>query len=168
LISSEISWGLPLQKVFDDFKRSVKNWLALINIYLLVDTLSVGGGTEESLETLAEFSESIMLIEQERRSVLAPLAMIPYIGALLLTATTSMFILFFRDVTSTVGATVPFIYLNKTLLPPLIFHSFMFGLTSGKLVSGRVSSGFKVGLYLVIASLAGIWLTVSFQLFKFW
>jgi len=79
-----------------------------------------------------------------------------------------MFILFFRDVTSTVGATVPFIYLNKTLLPPLIFHSFMFGLTSGKLVSGRVSSGFKVGLYLVIASLAGIWLTVSFQLFKFW
>jgi flagellar protein FlaJ len=168
LISSEISWGLPLQKVFDDFKRSVKNWLALINIYLLVDTLSVGGGTEESLKTLAEFSESIMLIEQERRSVLAPLAMIPYIGALLLTATTSMFILFFRDVTSTVGATVPFIYLNKTLLPPLIFHSFMFGLTSGKLISGRVSSGFKVGLYLVIASLAGIWLTVSFQLFKFW
>jgi len=164
LISSEISWGLPLQKVFEDFKRKVKNWLALMSIYLLVDTLSVGGGSEETLETLAEFSESMKLIEQERRSALAPLTIIPYIGALILTATTTMFIMFFRDVTSITGATIPFIRLNKILLTPLIFHSFMFGVTAGKLSTEKVSSGFKIALYLTLLSLAGIWLTVNFQI----
>jgi len=166
LISSEISWGLPLQKVFEDFKRKVKNWLALMNIYLLVDTLSVGGGSEETLETLAEFSESMRLIEQERKSVLAPLVIIPYIGALLLTATTTMFIMFFKDITSIAGATIPYITLNKTLLTPLIFHSFIFGLTAGKLATGKASSGFKTALFLTIASIAGIWLTMRFPLLK--
>jgi len=164
LISSEISWGLPLQKVFEDFKRKVKNWLALMNIYLLVDTLSVGGGSEETLETLAEFSESMRLIEQERRSVLAPLTIIPYIGALILTATTTMFIMFFRDITSIAGATIPFIRLNRILLTPLIFHSFIFGITAGKLATEKVSSGFKIALYLILLSLAGIWLTINFPI----
>ncbi|MEM1581469.1 MAG: type II secretion system F family protein [Candidatus Bathyarchaeia archaeon] len=167
LMSSEIGWGLPLQKVFEDFKSRVKNWLALVNIYLLVDTLSVGGGSEETLETLAEFSESMRLIEQERRSVLAPLIIIPYIGALLLTATTTIFIMFLKDMTSIAGATIPFITLNRVLLTPLIFHSFMFGLAAGKLVTGKVSSGFKIALYLILLSLAGIWITTSFQLLQF-
>ncbi|MEM1543016.1 MAG: secretion system protein, partial [Ignisphaera sp.] len=142
------------------------NWLALMNIYLLVDTLSVGGGSEETLETLAEFSESMRLIEQERKSVLAPLVIIPYIGALLLTATTTMFIMFFKDITSIAGATIPYITLNKTLLTPLIFHSFIFGLTAGKLATGKASSGFKTALFLTIASIAGIWLTMRFPLLK--
>jgi flagellar protein FlaJ len=46
--------------------------------------------------------------------------------------------------------------LNRTLLTPLILHSFMIGLVAGKVSSGRVSAGFKHGIFLVIASLIGI------------
>jgi len=165
-ISAELGWGFPLHKVFEDFKKNVQNWLALVNIYLLVDTIAVGGGTEESLETLAEFSESIRMIEQERRALLAPLMIVPYIGALLLTATTTMFLTFFRDMSSIAGTTIPFVSLGRTLLTPLVFHSFMFGLVTGKLVSGRVSSGFKTAIYLTIASLLGIWITTHFTFFS--
>ena len=165
-ISSELGWGFPLHKVFEDFKKNVQNWLALVNIYLLVDTIAVGGGTEESLETLAEFSESIRLIEQERRALLAPLIIVPYIGAILLTATTTMFLTFFRDMSAIAGTTIPFISLSRTLLTPLVFHSFMFGLVTGKLVTGRVSSGFKTAIYLTIASILGIWITTHFTFFS--
>jgi len=165
-ISSELGWGFPLHKVFEDFKKNVQNWLALVNIYLLVDTIAVGGGTEESLETLAEFSESIRLMDQERRALLAPLMLIPYIGAFLLTATTTMFLTFFRDMSVIAGTTIPFISLSRTLLTPLVFHSFLFGLVTGKLVSGRVSSGFKTALYLTIASIVGIWVTTHFTFFS--
>jgi len=165
-ISSELSWGFPLRQVFEDFKKQVQNWLALVNIYLLVDTIAVGGGTEESLETLAEFSESIRLIEQERRALLAPLMIVPYIGALLLTATTTMFLTFFRDMTAIAGTTIPFVSLARTLLTPLIFHSFIFGLVTGKLVAGRVSSGFKTGIYLTVASILGVWITTHYTFFS--
>ncbi|MEM2110812.1 MAG: type II secretion system F family protein [Candidatus Bathyarchaeia archaeon] len=165
-ISSEIGWGLPLRQVFDDFKKRVRNWLALVNIYLLIDTIAVGGGTEESLETLAEFSESTKLIEQERKGLLAPLILVPYIGVFLLTSTTTMFLTFFRDMSSLAGTSVPFVSLSRTLLTPLIFHSFMFGLVTGKLVTGRVSSGFKNAIFLTIAALVGIWITTHFTFFK--
>jgi flagellar protein FlaJ len=167
-ISSELGWGFPLHKVFEDFKKNVRNWLALVNIYLLVDTIAVGGGTEESLETLAEFSESIKLIENERKALLAPLMIVPYIGALLLTATTTMFLGFFQNMTTIIGGgtTIPFISLGRTLLTPLILHSFMFGLVTGKLISGKVSSGFKTAIYLTIASLLGIWITTHFTFFS--
>ncbi len=165
-ISSELGWGFSLRKVFEDFKKNVQNWLALVNIYLLVDTIAVGGGTEESLETLAEFSESTKLIEQERRALLAPLMIVPYIGALLLTMTTTMFLTFFRDMSGIAGTTIPFVSLSRTLLTPLVFHAFMFGLVTGKLVTGRVSSGFKTAIYLTTASILGIWITTHFTFFS--
>jgi len=48
--------------------------------------------------------------------------------------------------------------LRKVLLTPLVLHSFILGLTTGKLgCSNRVSAGFKHSAILVIISLLGIW-----------
>ncbi|MCJ7759937.1 hypothetical protein MUP59_02190, partial [Candidatus Bathyarchaeota archaeon] len=46
--------------------------------------------------------------------------------------------------------------LNRILLTPLVLHSFMIGLVAGKVSSGRVSSGFKHGIFLAITALIGI------------
>jgi len=47
--------------------------------------------------------------------------------------------------------------LLKTLLTPLSIHSFTLGLVTGKIVSGRVSAGFKHSILLSLVSLGGIW-----------
>ena len=154
-ISTKINWGYPLSQIYEEFAAKVKNWLALINIYLLIDTLEVGGGTEKSIESLAEFAESSQRLEIEKRAVLMPLIIVPYIGAALLTGTTVMFIQFFAD--SNMGVSVPFVTLYKTLLTPLSLHSFTLGLVTGKITSGRVSAGFKHAIFLCLVSLLGIW-----------
>ncbi|MBN2335789.1 type II secretion system F family protein [Candidatus Bathyarchaeota archaeon] len=154
-ISTKINWGYPLRQIYQEFSGKIKNWLALINIYLLIDTIEVGGGTEGSIESLAEFSESTKQLEAEKKAVLLPLLIVPYIGAALLTGTTVMFLGFFTG--SNLGISVPQVLLYKTLLTPLSIHAFSLGLVSGKITSGRVSGGFKHAIALSLVSIGGIW-----------
>jgi flagellar protein FlaJ len=161
-ISTKINWGYPLRQIYEEFASKIKNWLALVNMYLLIDTMEVGGGTEQSIECLAEFSEASKQLEAEKRAALMPLMIVPYIGAALLTGTTVMFLGFFTG--SNLGISVPHLMLYKTLLTPLAIHSFTLGLVTGKIVSGRVSSGFKHSALLSIVSLGGIWAVSNLNL----
>ena len=160
LISMKLSWGYPIRAIYEDFRSRVKDWLSLVNIYLLVDTIEVGGGTEESLEILAEFAENTMMMENEKRALLMPLTIVPYMGAAMLTGTTLLFLQFFTSMTSTIGggSAIAIISLSQTLLTPIVLHSFILGIVTGKVVSGRISSGFKHAAFLTLVSLIGIWL----------
>ena len=155
-ISMKLNWGYPLRKIYDEFRYTIKNWLALVNIYLLIDTIEVGGGTEKSLETLANFAESTKQLEDEKQAVLLPLTIVPYIGAALLTGTTVMFLQFFTNM-SGLGVSVAHVTLYRVLLTPLALHSWVLGLVTGKIVSGRVSAGFKHSILLTLVSILGIW-----------
>ncbi len=164
LMSAEISWGIPLKQIFDDFRTRVKNWICLVNLYLLIDTIEVGGGTEESLEILAEFAEETRELEIERRSQLAPLFLVPYMGAGILTITTLMLLQLFTNMSIIGGTMIATKELTKMLVTPLILHSFILGIVTGKIVSGRVSAGFKHAIVLIIVSIAGIYLAIHMTL----
>ena len=155
-ISVKLNWGIPLRKIYEEFREDMRNWLALINIYLLIDTIEVGGGTEESLETLASFAESTKSLEDEKSAVLMPLTVVPFIGAALLTGTTVMFLQFFTGMGS-LGVSIASVSLYKVLLTPLALHSWVLGLVTGKITSGRVSAGFKFAILLTLVSVLGVW-----------
>ena len=155
-ISMKLHWGYPLRKIYDEFRHKVRNWLALVNIYFLIDTIEVGGGTEESLETLAKFAESTKQLEDEKSAVLMPLTIVPYIGAALLTGTTVMFLQFFTSM-SGLGISIAQVSLYQVLLTPLALHAWILGLVTGKIASGRVSAGFKHSIVLTLVSMGGIW-----------
>ncbi|RJS83560.1 hypothetical protein CW706_05870 [Candidatus Bathyarchaeota archaeon] len=157
LMSAEISWGIPLRKIFRDFRNRVKNWICLINLYLLIDTIEAGGGTERSLETLAEFAEETKNLEYERRARLIPLFIVPYMGAVILTLTTTMLLQLFTSMSSASGVQIAVKNLTETLITPLILHSFTLGIVSGKIVSGRISAGFKHAFLLIMLSIVGIY-----------
>jgi len=161
-ISTKINWGYPIRQVYDEFATKVSNWLALVNIYLLLDTIEVGGGTVGSLESLAEFSESSKQLEAEKRAVLMPLVIVPYIGAALLTGTTVMFLGFFGG--SNLGISIQQVMLYRVLLTPISIHCFTLGLVTGKIVSGRVSAGFKHAVVLSLVALGGIWLVSNMEM----
>ena len=127
-------------------------------MYLLIDTIEVGGGTEESLEALTEFAESAKSMEKERSTMLTPLLIVPYIGAALLTVTTILFLQFFSKMSAIYCVSVPYITLTEILLTPLIFHAYKLGMVTGKIISGKTSSGFKHAILLTLAALAGIWI----------
>ena len=157
MISMKLSWGYPIRSIYEDFRSRVNDWLSLINIYLLVDTIEVGGGTEESLEILADFAENAMMMEREKRALLMPLLVVPYMGAAMLTGTTVLFLQFFTSMALS-GSSIAVVNLSRTLLTPLILHAFLLGLVTGKITAGRISAGFKQAIFLILIALIGVWL----------
>ena len=165
--SRQIRWGFPFRVIYETFKTKIKSWLALMNIYLLVDAIEVGGGTPETLETLTHFSEGLSSLEKEKKETLRPLLLMPYIGAGILLFSTIIFLGFSRTILSSFGhQAIPFSEVVTLLLPPLMVQTFFTGLVTGKISSGTVSAGFKHAVILmtvgiVLTALAG-YLTIPF------
>ena len=156
LIARELSWGFPLRKIMSDVSKEMGNWLVKVNLFLLVDTIEVGGGTMESLDAMAKFSEMINMVESERRSLLKPLLIVPYIGAIVLVATNIMFLSFANNILGITGMSLGVIELYKLILPPAVLDSYFLGLVAGKISSGRVAAGFKHAVLLALISLLAI------------
>jgi len=153
--SRQIRWGLPFKVIYETFKAKIKSWMGLINVYILVDAIEVGGGTPETLETLTRFSEKLSSLEKEKKSMLRPLLIMPYIGAGILLFSTIIFLGFMRTilVSFSTGQSMPFTDFATLILPPLILQSFLTGLVTGKISSGVTSSGFKHGAILVVVAI---------------
>lgn len=153
--SRQIRWGLPFTVIYKTFEKKVKSWLALVNIYLLVDAIEVGGGAPETLETLTRFSEMLSSLEKEKKAMMKPLLIMPYVGAGILLFSTIVFMGFMRFVLYSLAHQVmPFSQFVTILLPPLILQAYLTGLVTGKLSSGLISQGFKHAIILVVAAIA--------------
>jgi flagellar protein FlaJ len=153
-ISSEISWGAPVRKVMMDFVKRTKSWMTQIVMFLLVETIDVGGGTIAMIESLARFNSLTQEVEKEKRMSMRPYVMMPYFAAILLVATTSMMIGFTSGtigVAGTGGAKDlgPMI---TTFVTSCIFHSYLIGLVAGKISEESIAAGFKHAAILVIVA----------------
>lgn len=144
LAARQIRWGLPFKVIYQGFRAKVRSWLALINLYLLVDAIEVGGGTPETLEALTGFSE-----------MLKPLMLMPYFGAGILLFSTTVFLGFMRFVLYSFGRqAIPYTMFLTLMVPPLVLQAYITGLVTGKIGSGFLSSGFKHSIILVISAMA--------------
>lgn len=165
VVSRQIRWGLPFKVVYETFKRRVKSWLTLINVYLMVDAIDVGGGSPETLETLTHYSEILSSIEKEKKGELRPLMFLPYVGAGILLISVVMFLGFVRSVMMSLGSmAIPFSQFLILLLPPLILHAYITGIVTGKISSGSVSAGIKHAIFLTVTAILVMCLSGYFQI----
>ncbi len=152
--TTQIQWGLPFGVIYATFKEKIRSWIALINVYLLVDAIAVGGGTPETLETLTHFSENLSSLEKEKNQSLRPLVFMPYIGTGILLFSTIIFLGFSGTVMGSYSShTIPFQMVTTLILPPLMFQVFFIGLVAGKIGSGETSAGFKHAAILIAVAL---------------
>jgi len=163
LIAKKLGWGRPLRSIYDDFAKKVKSWLARITMFLLVESIEVGGGTPETLESLANFAEMIELVEKEKKRMLKPLIIIPYVGAIVTTLVVIVLIVFLNHIMHIAGMSVAVISLTRTFLPPIVLNSYIMGLTAGKIATERVYGGFFHSILLVLTTLLTIWMSPIFS-----
>ena len=153
-ITSQISWGVSVRRVFMDFVTRTKSWLSQIVIFLLVETIDVGGGTIAMIESLARFNAMTQEVEKEKKMSVRPYIMIPYFAAVMLVATTIM-TLTFTAKTLEVGGVISFDleFLKMIFTTSGIIHCFLIGLVAGKISEESVAAGFKHSAILVIIAL---------------
>jgi flagellar protein FlaJ len=156
-ISSEISWGVPVKKVIMQFLKRTKSWMTQLVMFLLVETIDVGGGTISMIESLARFNSLTQDVEKEKRMSVRPYIMMPYLASILLVATTIMMLSF---TTGTLGVSAvagnagappkDFSGMKLIFLTSVIFHSYLIGIVAGKISEESVAAGFKHAAILVI------------------
>ena len=163
-MSSEISWGVPVRKVVTDFVKRTKSWMTQIVMFLLVETIDVGGGTIAMIESLARFNSMTQDVEKEKKMAVRPYIMMPYLGAIMLVATTIM-IITFTGKTLGVAGTGPAQDLTPlivTFTTACIFHSYLIGLVAGKISEESISAGFKHATILVVMAILAAKLMPTF------
>jgi len=156
-ISSEISWGVPVRKVIMDFVKRMRSWMAQIVMFLLVETIDVGGGTIAMIESLARFNNLTQEVEKEKKMSVRPYILMPYFAAILLVATTTMMIGFTAGTlgVAETGQPKDLSPMITTFITSAIFHSYLIGIVAGKISEESIAAGFKhASLLVVIAILA--------------
>jgi flagellar protein FlaJ len=161
VVASQISWGVPLRRVLESFARKVKNWFALINMHLMVEAIEAGGGTVPIIDSLADFSQMSCDIEWETKMRMRPYIVMPYIGAILLVASTLGSLTFL--IGSAAGATpIDPVSMITLFSSAVIFHSWTMGIVGGKLSEGYLAGGFKHAAALtIVAYLSAYFLATS-------
>lgn len=155
-ISSQLSWGIPLRRVFMNFLKRTKSWLAQLVIFLLVEAIDVGGGTIGMIESLTRFNNMTQEVEKEKRMQSRPYMIIPYFAAIMLMATTLLTLLFVGKTVSLAGdetGSFNLASIATTFTVSVIIHVFMIGLVAGKISEESVAAGFKHSAILVIITL---------------
>ncbi|MCW3999272.1 MAG: type II secretion system F family protein [Candidatus Bathyarchaeota archaeon] len=162
-ISSDISWGVPIKKVLNDFLHRTRSWLVQIVMFLLVETIDVGGGTIAMIDSLARFNNMTQEVEKEKKMSVRPYVMMPYLASILLVATTVMMM------GLTTGISVPGVeaagpdpLMETIFITSVIFHSFLIGVVAGKISDDSVASGLKHAAILVIIAVVAAKLIPQF------
>jgi flagellar protein FlaJ len=163
-ISSDISWGIPVKKVMMDFLHRTRSWMVQIVMFLLVETIDVGGGTISMIESLARFNNLTQDVEKEKKMSVRPYVMMPYLASILLVATTIMMM------GLTTGITVPGIdaapasngLMTTVFMSSVIFNSFLIGIVAGKISEESIGAGFKHAAILVLISVIAAKLVPQF------
>jgi flagellar protein FlaJ len=156
-ISSELSWGIPLRKVFEDFMKRTKSWLSQLVIFLLVEAIDVGGGTIGMIESLTRFNNMTQEVEKEKKMNSRPYIIIPYFAAVMLMATTLMMLGFVGQTvslaTTGMGTKIDLPAVSTIFTLSVIVHVFMIGLVGGKIGEESIAAGFKHSALLVVIAL---------------
>ena len=165
-ISAEISWGIPVRKVIMGFLKRTKSWMTQIVMFLLVETVDVGGGTIAMIESLAGFNNLTQEVEKEKKASVRPYIIMPYFASLLLVATTTMMLGFTSGTFGAADATPKNMDAVKSIFTTsTIFHSYLIGIVAGKISEESIAAGFKHASILVLISLLAAKLVPMFLTF---
>lgn len=161
-IVNQIEWGVSLRKIYSDLQDWLKSWPVLTNFLILIETIEIGGGSPEALELLAGYSERIRDIEKNKREMLKPYVILPFIWTVLMALTFSFtFYVITQLPTAYPGGTgFPIMQGQMALFSSaIIFHSWVSGFFIGKITQGNFAAGFKYSLLLAVTAFVSLLLS---------
>lgn len=176
-MSSQISWGVSLPKVMYNFSKRVHSFMAQSVAYLIVEAIEVGGGTVRMFTNLSDYTQKLSELERERKSALKPYIFIPYIGAIIVVASSVMMITLLttpvevpgvqaagaEDAQPGLAGVKDVDVIKTTFYSGAIFQSWVMGFVAGKMGEGSLSGGFKhAGAMAGIATLTVVVLSSVF------
>ncbi len=167
-MATSLRLGLNLEEAVRNAVKGYKDWLLLASFRFLVDSVDLGGGNPEVLDSLARYAHSLVDLEEELRKRLRVYLVMPYIGAILVTGS-SMLVLAF--ISQTLQVVSPETGVGGALgIKPVtgedmakialllsvgaVFNAWLMGIMAGKIRDRTIAAGFTHATLLVLITLA--------------
>jgi flagellar protein FlaJ len=134
-------------------------------MFLLVETIDVGGGTIAMIESLARFNNLTQEVEKEKKMSVRPYVMMPYLASILLVATTIMMMGLTTGIAvpgATTAASQSNGMMQTVFITAVIFNSYLIGIVAGKISEESIGAGFKHAAILVLISVVAAKLIPQF------
>jgi flagellar protein FlaJ len=149
LIRSQIEWGVPLRKTFENLRKEIRSWFVVVNFAMMVETLEIGGNSIQSLEILSEYSEKERELQVNRRALLKPYILLAFMWSALIAVTTTIVALTTTMMTGVVStdlssvATMAMQDQLKVFSVGIVIQCWISGFFIGKISEGNFGAGFK-------------------------
>jgi flagellar protein FlaJ len=149
LVQSQIEWGVPLRRTFENIKQKIRSWFVVVNFAMMVETIEIGGNSTDALEILAEYSEKERELQINRRALLKPYIILAFVWSVLIAVTTTIVALttyLMTTVVSTTLSTVALIGMQdqmKLFSVGIVLQCWISGFFIGKISEGNFAAGFK-------------------------
>jgi flagellar protein FlaJ len=147
-----------------DFLHRTRSWMVQLVMFLLVETIDVGGGTNPMIESLARFNNLTQEVEKEKKMSVRPYVMMPYLASILLVATTVMMMGLTTGIAVPGAAPAPTNngMMTTVFMSAVIFNSYLIGIVAGKISEESIGAGFKHAAILVLISIVAAKLIPQF------
>ena len=161
-IAVALSVGIDLEKAIKSNISQIKSWFGRVMFRFLIDSIRVGGGSPEVLYSLARYSKALAELEKKLRTSLRTYLMLPYIAAIMLSISSTMFLMMILQAPSLSTqssskidpATV---YSFITMLGVgIIINSWIMGFVAGKTAEMSLGEGLKHSAILALFSLISL------------
>ena len=155
---TQIEWGVSLRKIYSDMQEWIKSWPVIVNFFILVETIEIGGGDADTLDILAEFSEKMQTVQNSQNDMLRPYVMLPFIWTILMVFTITFTLQTLNSIPSLALGQISTELVAKAsqtnvlIEAGIVFHSWLSGFFIGKVSSGNFASGFKFAALLALTA----------------
>ncbi len=149
LIRSQIEWGIPLRRTFDNLKKEIRSWFVIVNFAMIVETIEIGGNSIQSLEILSEYSEKEREMQVSKRALLKPYVLLAFMWSALIAVTTTIVALTTTMMTGVVSsdlASAAVMAMDgqlKIFSVGIVIQCWISGFFIGKISEGNFGAGFK-------------------------
>jgi flagellar protein FlaJ len=158
LIRSQIEWGIPLRRTFENIRKEIRSWFVIVNFAMMVETIEIGGNSIQSLEILSEYSEKEREMQVNRRALLKPYILLAFMWSALIAVTTTIVAMTTTMMTGVVSsdlaaaATMAMNDQLKIFSVGIILQCWISGFFIGKISEGNFGAGFKHSALLALTA----------------
>jgi flagellar protein FlaJ len=158
--SAALSIGFSLEDALRKALRGVREWFTVASFRFLADSIIVGGGSPEVIDTLARFTQSLSEMEEESRRRMRSQVILPYFGAVMLT-TMPIIILYMLLTIAKVSVQSAAPLIAVMMLGGMV-NSFIMGLIAGKASRATIAAGFMHSTILVLVTMISSLATLAY------
>jgi flagellar protein FlaJ len=168
LVRSQIEWGIPLRKTFENIRQKIRSWFVIVNFAMMIETIEIGGNSTQALEILSEYSEKEREVQINRRALLRPYVILAFVWSVLIAVTTTIVALTTYMMSTIVSSSLAPVTVQamqnqmKVFSTGIILQCWISGFFIGKISEGNFAAGFKHSAMLAVTAYVSLVLSQSF------